>query len=82
MTDNASNFGKLFQTFSISSSFQSILDVGIISLNESISDSENYFLVMDNMEKIDVSELFINLEKHTIDNYFYLPQHLKCCTHT
>lgn len=85
VTDNASNFGKSFRTFSIGSSVQSTSEVG--DLNEYSSDSDNSDLEIDSMEIMDVEELFINLEQeqpdlHDTDHSFYLPQHLKCCAHT
>lgn len=85
VTDNASNFGKSFRTFSIGSSVQSTSEVG--DLNENSSDSDNSDLEIDSMEIMDVEKFFINLELerldlHDTDHSFYLPQHLKCCAHT
>jgi len=85
VTDNASNFGNSFRTFSIGSSVQSTSEVG--DLNENSSDSDNSDLEIDSMEIMDVEKLFINLEQeqldlHDTDHSFYLPQHLKCCAHT
>lgn len=85
VTDNASNFGKCFRTFSLGSSVQSTSDVG--DLNENSSDSDNSDLEMYIMEKIDVGKLFINLKQEQLnlldtDHSFYFPQHLKCCAHT
>lgn len=85
VTDNASNFGKCFRTFSIGSSVQSTSEVG--DLNENSSDSDNSDLEIDSMERINVEKLFINLEQEQLNlnntnHSFYLPQHLKCCAHT
>ncbi|KAL4084273.1 hypothetical protein QTP88_028098 [Uroleucon formosanum] len=85
VTDNASNFGKSFRTFSIGSLVQSISEVG--DLNENSSDSDNSDFEINSIEIMNVEKLFINLEQeqldlHDTDHSFYLPQHLKCCAHT
>ncbi|KAL4131098.1 hypothetical protein QTP88_008447 [Uroleucon formosanum] len=85
VTDNASNFGKSFRTFSIGLSVQSTSEVG--DLNENSPDSDNSDFEINSMEIMDVEKFFINLEQkqldlHDTDHSFYLPQHLKCCAHT
>ncbi|KAL5245942.1 hypothetical protein ACI65C_013350 [Semiaphis heraclei] len=76
VTDNASNFGKSFRTFSIDSSqsFQSE-STSVGDLNENNSDLE-----IDTMEIMDVEKIFNNLPNS--DDSFCLPHHLKCCAHT
>lgn len=82
MTDNATNFGKSFRTFSIDPSFQSeSTSVGVVGdLNENNSDYDNSDLEIDTMERMDVEKLFNNLTNS--NDSFCLPHHLKCCAHT
>lgn len=58
VTDNASNFGKSFRTFSKGSSVQSISEV-VGDFNENSSDSDNSDVEIDSMEIMDVEKLFI-----------------------
>lgn len=80
VTDNASNFGKSFRTFSTGLVLsQPTTTTSIGDLNENSSDSEDSDLEREIVYTIDVDQLFNSSEQH---NSFCLPHHMKCCAHT
>ncbi|KAE9542476.1 hypothetical protein AGLY_003337 [Aphis glycines] len=92
VTDNASNFGKCFRTFSSSISCDhstANYDTGNLNSDESGSDTiEN--LNSDsvhsdkNIERIDVSSIYCNqdVQEQENDNSYYLPNHITCVAHS
>jgi len=93
ITDNASNFGKCFRTFSssITSNHSTVkYDIGNLNSDESGSDtivdnsdseSENGD---ENIERIDVGSVFNNQEvqDQEHDNSYCLPKHITCVAHS
>jgi len=94
ITDNASNFGKCFRTFSSSITSSNHLtanyDIGNLNSDEpgsdtivddSDSESENGD---ENIERIDVGSIFNNQEvqEQDHDNSYCLPKHITCVAHS
>lgn len=93
ITDNASNFGKCFRTFSSSSTSldhsTANYDIGNLNSDESGSDTiENSDSDSEhsdeNIETIDVGSIFCNQndQEQENDNSYYLPNHITCVAHS
>lgn len=88
ITDNSSNFGKAFRTFSKISTIESdphyVGNLGELDTDEETqidSDNENNLSSPIDIEYVDVGQLLYESNSSDCTN-FSLPDHLTCCAHT